>query len=142
MHGSDILVRLNRGAFDIAPLIDIAGHWAEGEVQLFDMATDFDISADVELYLSSSASIDLSKDHVFWEQTYPFDTHIGPLPVVGEAGVRAVLGFEARAPGEGRITTGFVADAQWSNEHQFRSDGGWDENPEDDLNWQFRETAS
>ena len=139
MHESDVLVRLNRGVFDIAPLIDIAGHWAEGEVQLFDLETDFDISADVELYLSSTAGIDLTRDHVFWEQTYPFDTHIGPLPVVGEAGVRAVLGFEARAPGEGRITTGFVADARWSNEHQFRSESGWDESPDDDISWEFRE---
>ena len=139
MYGSDVLVRLNRGTFDIAPLIDIAGHWAEGEVQLFDLETDFDISADVELYLSSSDGLDLSRDHVFWEQTYPFDTHIGPLPVVGEAGVRAVLGFEAVAPGEGRITTGFVADARWSNEHQFRSESGWDESPDDDIDWEFRD---
>ena len=137
--GSDVLAKLNRGRFDISPLIEMAGHWGDGEVQLFDFDTDFEIEADFEVFVSSTNGLRVTKEMNIWETSYPFDTSIGPLPLVGEAGVRAKVGFRADAPGQGSMTTGLEANVHWGNGRQFRLGDGWSESPDEQSSWEFHE---
>ncbi|MEE2829695.1 MAG: hypothetical protein VX498_10960 [Myxococcota bacterium] len=137
--GSDVLVKLSRGSFDISPLIAVDGHWADGEVQTFNFDTSFEVETDLELYVLSSNGLRMTKEVDIWESSYPFATAIGPLPVVGRAGVRAKVGFRVDAPGQESVTTGVEGHARWANSRQFRTGEGWTDAPESDIALEFRE---
>ncbi len=136
--GSNVLVKLNRGSFDLTPLIDIDGHWAEGEMRRFDLDTSFSVEADLELYVSSSNGLRMSDELDVWETSFPFAAAIGPLPVAGRVGVRAKVGYRIDAPGQVSVTTGVSGSARWQNRREYRSGDGWEERPSDDLGWDVR----
>ena len=137
VYGSDVLFKLNRADLDIHPRIDIDGHWADGGVETFDFDTSLELSGEISALLSSSNGLRHKKDIDVWETSWPFATAVGPLPVVGDVGVRASIGYRLAAPGQTSVTAGAGGEIRWGSERRYREGEGWTEDPMNLDDWRM-----
>ncbi len=137
VYGSDVLFKLNRADLDITPLIDIDGHWSEGRVQSFDFDTSLEVSGELSALLMSSNGLRHKKNIDVWEVAWPFATSVGPLPVAGDVGVRASIGYRLDSPGQASVTAGAGGELRWGAEREYRHGEGWTVDSMDHEDWRL-----
>ena len=137
--GSEVLVRLPTAEIDISPLIDIDGHWNEGQMERFDFDTSLEMGGDLSLYIHSSNGLRHGDSFDIWGTSWPFATAVGPLPVVGAVSLKVKVGYRVDSPGQLSTTTGVSGDVAWSSDRRWRQGEGWteDSNHTDDLDVDF-----
>ncbi len=136
--GSHVLFRLEEAALDINPLIDIDGHWAEGKVQTFDFDASLGITGDLSVLLQTTAGLRYKDSFPIWETSWPFTTAIGPLPVVGDVGIRVSAGYVLDAPGHLSVTAGAGGTMGWSASHHYRDGEGWTNDNDATSTWEVQ----
>ena len=99
LFGSFTLFRLEEASLDITPLLDIDGHWEDGRVDTFEMDASLRLAGALSVLLSTTNGLRYSDSFQVWEGSLPFSAAIGPLPVVGQLGIKTGVGYMLDAPG-------------------------------------------
>lgn len=139
--GADVRFLLRRGILDLGGAVDVDGHWSEGSVERFDFDTDFTVRADLEAEIRTSEGVSVTKNLDVWETSWPFATAIGPMPVVGHAGLRAKVGARADTSGRAVVSAGASGHTRLHTDRMYRRDQGWSEDPRDDVDWNVHPPA-
>ncbi len=135
LFGSFTLFRLEEASLDITPLLDIDGHWEDGRVDTFEMDASLRLAGALSVLLSTTNGLRYSDSFQVWEGSLPFSAAIGPLPVVGQLGIKTGVGYMLDAPGHMTATVGARGDLGWETSHHYKADEGWTSDRDYEDNW-------
>ncbi|MBN93708.1 MAG: hypothetical protein CL928_06470 [Deltaproteobacteria bacterium] len=139
--GSNILVRLSRARFDIAPALVLDGHWSYGEMEHFEMDLGVDFTADVLATVSSTNRLRWGQETKLWEMIWPFAFAIGPVPVAGALTLALKVGFRIDAPGQMSTSLGANGAMNIHTKKSWVSGFGWVDNDVFEGNWDIVEPS-
>lgn len=128
-EGAPSRVAIERGTLALAPVVEVAGELAGGQLARFEAIADvgFDLELDVRAELRGDAGpfageVDVNGPEPLWTQ--PFVIDLGPVPVAGafELDLVAEVAVEGHAEGQAafgiRLAGGLRVGATWD-------DGAW-----------------
>lgn len=135
LFGSFTLFRLQEASLDITPLLDIDGHWGDGRIETFEMDASLRLAGALSVLLSTTNGLRYADSFPVWEGSLPFSTAIGPLPVVGQLGIKTSIGYMVDAPGHMSATAGGRGELGWETSHQYKADEGWTNHRDYEDDW-------
>ncbi len=136
---ASVSATLTSGYIDVDPVFVVDGHWADGEVQHFDVDLGLSMTGDINAMLSSTNGLRFGHNVDLYGTSYPFAFAIGPLPVVGTVDLKVKAGFRIDAPGHVSMTVGAGGSFDLRTQKTYRAGEGWTENDVSDSEWTLRE---